>query len=206
MTDDLAEEQPQAPEVPTRALDGARTASNTTVGPYFTSSESTQCSTSNRQQHGLADTHKRLLRDFKRIRDDPPEGITATPHEADIMKWTAVIFGPPSTPWDGGIFKLDLQFTDDYPMLPPKVTFRSNIFHPNVYVNGAICMDIMKSQWSPAFDVAALLLCIQSLLGDPNPNSAANPQAAEMFSANRALYEDKVRSLVEESLDAAEDF
>ncbi|KAG6487228.1 hypothetical protein ZIOFF_055813 [Zingiber officinale] len=62
---------------------------------------------------------KRLMRDFKRLQQDPPAGISGAPHENNIMLWNAVIFGPDDTPWDGGTFKLTLQFTEDYPNKPP---------------------------------------------------------------------------------------
>ena len=111
------------------------------------------------------------------------------------MIWNGVIFGPDDTPWDGGTFKLTLEFTEDYPNKPPGadplscayvighqannhalthvvvVKFVSKIFHPNVYANGSICLDILQNQWSPIYDIAAILTSIQSLLNDPNPNS-----------------------------------
>ena len=55
-----------------------------------------------------------------------------------------------------GTFKLTLEFTEDYPNKPPKVKFVSKIFHPNVYADGAICLDILQNQWSPIYDIAAL--------------------------------------------------
>ena len=45
---------------------------------------------------------KRLMRDFKRLLHDPPEGINGAPYDINIMLWNAVIFGPDDTPWDGG--------------------------------------------------------------------------------------------------------
>ncbi|XP_052725129.1 SNF1-related protein kinase regulatory subunit gamma-1-like isoform X3 [Vigna angularis] len=74
---------------------------------------------------------KRLMRDFKRVQQDPPAGISGAPHENNIMLWNAVIFGPDDTPWDGGTFKLTLQFTEEYPNKPPVVRFVSQMFHPN---------------------------------------------------------------------------
>lgn len=74
---------------------------------------------------------KRLMRDFKRLMQDPPAGISGAPQDNNIMLWNAVIFGPDDTPWDGGTFKLTLQFTEDYPNKPPTVRFVSRMFHPN---------------------------------------------------------------------------
>ncbi|KAK6931190.1 Ubiquitin-conjugating enzyme E2, partial [Dillenia turbinata] len=182
---------------------------------------------------------KRLMRDFKRLQQDPPAGISGAPQDNNIMLWNAVIFGPDDTPWDGGTFKLTLQFSEDYPNKPPSVRFVSRMFHPNinrcytstksyllevqappldaivnlgifvvskyavasekVYADGSICLDILQNQWSPIYDVAAILTSIQSLLCDPNPNSPANSEAARMFSENKREYNRRVREIVEQS-------
>ncbi|KAL5975465.1 Ubiquitin-conjugating enzyme E2 2 [Asimina triloba] len=142
---------------------------------------------------------KRLMRDFKRLQQDPPAGISGAPQDNNIMLWTAVIFGPDDTPWDGGTFKLTLQVTEDYPNKPPTVRFVSRMFHPNIYADGSICLDILQNQWSPIYDVAAILTSIQSLLCDPNPNSPANSEAARMFSENKREYNRRIREIVEQS-------
>uniref|UniRef100_M8BBS1 Ubiquitin-conjugating enzyme E2 2 n=1 Tax=Aegilops tauschii TaxID=37682 RepID=M8BBS1_AEGTA len=98
-----------------------------------------------------------------------------------------------------GTFKLTLQFTEDYPNKPPTVRFVSRMFHPNIYADGSICLDILQNQWSPIYDVAAILTSIQSLLCDPNPNSPANSEAARMYSENKREYNRKVREVVEQS-------
>ena len=103
------------------------------------------------------------------------------------MIWNAVIFGPADTPFEDGTFKLVLTFDESYPNKPPTVKFLSKMFHPNVYANGELCLDILQNRWSPTYDVAAILTSIQSLLHDPNPNSPANAEAASM--AFRALAE-----------------
>ena len=63
---------------------------------------------------------RRLLRDFKRLQNDPPSGVTGAPMDTNIMLWQAVIFGPDDTPWEGGTFKLILEFTEDYPHKAPQ--------------------------------------------------------------------------------------
>ena len=80
-----------------------------------------------------------------------------------ILTYTA------DTPFEDGSFRLTLTFTDAYPNKPPTVRFVSRMFHPNIYVNGELCLDILQNRWSPTYDVAAILTSVQSLLNDPNP-------------------------------------
>lgn len=77
------------------------------------------------------------------------------------MIWNAVIFGPHDTPFEDGTFKLTIEFTEEYPNKPPTVRFVSKMFHPNVYADGGICLDILQNRWSPTYDVSAILTSIQ---------------------------------------------
>ncbi|KAI3427990.1 hypothetical protein D9Q98_006378 [Chlorella vulgaris] len=142
---------------------------------------------------------KRLIRDFKRLQQDPPEGVNASPQAENIMTWNAIIFGPDETIWDGGVFKLSMEFSEDYPNKAPVVKFRTQLFHPNIYADGAICLDILQNQWSPIYDVSAILTSIQSLLSDPNPNSPANSEAARLYNEDRKEYNRRVKAMVEAS-------
>mmetsp|Transcript_16801 Transcript_16801/g.27231 ORF Transcript_16801/g.27231 Transcript_16801/m.27231 type:complete len:189 (+) Transcript_16801:196-762(+) len=142
---------------------------------------------------------RRLMRDFRRLQSDPPSGISGAPMDNNIMVWQAVIFGPDETPWEGGTFNLVLEFTEEYPNKPPKVRFVTKMFHPNIYNDGGICLDILQNNWSPIYDIAAILTSIQSLLCDPNPNSPANSEAAGLFQSNKREYDRRVRQVVEQS-------
>ena len=148
---------------------------------------------------------KRLLRDLQKITENPPRGIEACPEEDDIMKWEALIYGPEKTPWEDGIFKLELLFRSDYPNKPPSVRFMSTIFHPNVYKDGKLCQDILDTQWCAIYDVSSILISIQSLLNDPNPNSPANAEAAKLYVEDRQEYYRRVNACIKENLDEISD-
>ena len=68
-----------------------------------------------------------------------------------------------------------------------------------VYADGGICLDILQNQWSPIYDVSAILTSIQSLLCDPNPNSPANSEAARLYNEDRREYNRRVQEVVEAS-------
>lgn len=115
------------------------------------------------------------------------------------MHWNAVIFGPSETPFEEGIFRLLLSFDEEYPTKPPAVKFVSRMFHPNVYPDGKLCLDILQNRWSPTYDVAAVLTSVQSLLHDPNPDSPANVAAAQLYKEDRREYARRVKETVEQS-------
>ena len=79
----------------------------------------------------------------------------------DDMSDPSVLHRPHDTPFEDGTFKLTLEFTEEYPNKPPTVKFVSKMFHPNVYADGGICLDILQNRWSPTYDVAAILTSIQ---------------------------------------------
>ncbi|OAG30457.1 ubiquitin-conjugating enzyme E2 A [Nematocida displodere] len=142
---------------------------------------------------------RKIMRDMKKLLEEPLDGILATPSKKDIKDWRAVIFGPEDTPFEDGVFELKISFTETYPQHPPEISFLTKIFHPNVYANGDLCLDILKNRWNPAYDVGQVLLCIQSLLNDPNTDSPANSEASELYQRNRPMYIDRVRETVEKS-------
>jgi len=109
------------------------------------------------------------------------------------------VFSPDDSPWEGGTFQLLVEFTEEYPNKAPKVRFVTKMYHPNIYADGSICLDILQNQWSPIYDISAILTSIQSLLNDPNPNSPANSEAARLYVENKKEYVNKVTEIVEES-------
>ena len=144
----------------------------------------------------------RLQADLRDMQQSPPGGCSASPVDDDLFRWAATIVGPPNSPFDGGLFTLSLAFPESYPTRPPRVRFTCEVFHPNVYADGQLCLDLLQQDaWSPAQNVASLLASIQSLLCDPNCASPANPEAARQYLSDRAAYDRRVRRLAERTLE-----
>ena len=92
--------------------------------------------------------------------------------ENDLRHWKAVIAGPSDSVYEGGKFQIDIKIPNDYPYKPPKMQFDTRVWHPNVSSQtGAICLDILKDEWSPALSIRTALLSIQALLCAPEPGS-----------------------------------
>ena len=128
---------------------------------------------------------KRIQKELIELENDPPSNCSAGPIDDDLFKWSATITGPDDSPYDGGIFFLNINFPADYPFKPPKIKFDTRIYHCNISSNGAICLDILKDNWSPALTISKVLLSISSLLTDPNPNDPLVPSIAELLINNK---------------------
>lgn len=136
---------------------------------------------------------KRINQELKSISNDPPTHVTAGPQNGDLFRWHACIIGPSDSPYAGGLFFLDIIFPENYPFKPPKVRFKTTIYHPNINSNGSICLDILKTHWSPALTITKVLLSISSLLTDPNPDDPLVPVIANTYKNNRDLYNKRAR-------------
>ena len=134
-------------------------------------------------------TLKRIQKEMEEIKRDPPANCSAGPIDDDLFIWQATIIGPEDSPYHGGIFILDISFSEDYPFKPPKCYFTTKIYHPNINSNGGICLDILKDNWSPALTISKVLLSICSLLDDPNPDDPLVPDIAEQYKKARAAYD-----------------
>ncbi|CAN6971154.1 unnamed protein product [Brassica rapa subsp. trilocularis] len=162
---------------------------------------------------------KRILKELKDLEKDPSTLYTAVHYESvllvsvealmfccvyfspvaeDLFHWQATITGPSDSPYSGGVFILTIHFPPDYPFKPPKVAFRTKVFHPNVNSNGIICFhichDVLKEQWSPALTISKVLFSIWSLLRDPNADDPMVPEIAHMYKTDRGKYESNARS------------
>ena len=107
-----------------------------------------------------SNAERRLLKDLQKMQKSEYDGIQACPSDDNLMKWDAIIQGTVDTEWEGGIFRLSMVFTDQYPNKPPEVKFLTEIFHPNVYASGNICLDILMANWMPSYDVSSILISV----------------------------------------------
>ena len=135
----------------------------------------------------------RITKELKLLKSDPPANCSAGPLGDDIFHWQATLMGPMDSPYQDGVFFLNIAFPADYPFKPPKVTFETQIYHPNINSSGGICLDILKDQWSPALTISKVLLSICSLLCDPNPDDPLVADIANLYKDDPEKYRKTAR-------------
>ena len=135
-------------------------------------------------------TLRRIKKELEEIQSCPPYNCSAGPcDEFNLYKWQATIMGPSNSPYQDGVFYLNIDFPSDYPFKPPKINFKTKIYHCNVNSSGGICLDILKDQWSPALTINKILLSICSLMDDPNPNDPLVPEIANLYLTDREKHD-----------------
>jgi len=148
----------------------------------------------------------RLAEERKQWRKDHPHGFYARPDtnpdgSSNLMKWNCGIPGKVGTNWESGVFNLVMEFSDDYPAKPPKCRFVPPLFHPNVYPSGTVCLSILNEEedWKPSITIKQIVIGIQELLDNPNPNSPAQADAYHLYVQNRNEYSKRIRKQAAEN-------
>ncbi|KAI9219328.1 ubiquitin conjugating enzyme Ubc14 [Blastocladiella britannica] len=142
---------------------------------------------------------KRIQREYAELLRTPAEGIHINElQESNMFKWSGHIDGPKDTPYENGRFKFELDLSTDYPFKAPKLKLTTKIYHPNVDDDGSICMGVLKSEaWKPSTKILDVLLALQNLIAEPNPDDPLSAHKAEQFRSDREAYNAEVRTYVE---------
>lgn len=137
---------------------------------------------------------KRLTNEYKRMVDNPNCPYTVELKDKDMREWIVTIPGPADSPYEGLNFKLSISIPSGWPFEPPKFKFISKVFHPNVWENGEICLDVNKPEkYSPALDMEARVDNLVILLQDANCSSPANGAAAYLWK-DKAAFKKQVHA------------
>lgn len=135
--------------------------------------------------------------------------------DSDWFRWRVCFEGPQDSLYEGGLFSALLTFPSDFPNSPPEMQFETELFHPNIYPNGKVCISILHppgtdamneqetadERWRPILGVESILLSVLSMLLDPNPSSPANMDAAVMYKNEPDVWRKKVRQLTRKSVE-----
>lgn len=141
---------------------------------------------------------KRLLSELSQLSNEDHSVFLISPKEDKITNWEGYIIGPKDTPYEGGKFHVNITFPSDYPYNPPLILFKTKIYHPNINENGAICLDILKDEWSPILTISKVMYSLSSLLSEPNPDDPLVDSIAtemkcspELFIKNAKIFTEK---------------
>ena len=108
------------------------------------------------------------------------------------MNFDIVLTPEKDTLWFGGKYKFSIKIPDDYNNEPPEVRCLTKVYHPNIDIDGAVCLNILKKDWSPIWNMSAVLAGIYFLFTDPNPNDPLNHKAAEVLRDNYDQFKQNV--------------
>ncbi|XP_034028401.1 ubiquitin-conjugating enzyme E2 T [Thalassophryne amazonica] len=144
----------------------------------------------------------RLKRELRMLSTEPPPGITCWQSEDRTDELIAQIVGAAGTPYEGGIFSLEIKVPERYPFEPPTVRFVTPIYHPNIDNSGRICHDALKlppkGAWKPSLNISTVLTSIQLLMAEPNPDDPLMADISAEFKYSKQLFMDKARKWTEE--------
>ncbi|CEP16216.1 hypothetical protein [Parasitella parasitica] len=139
--------------------------------------------------------NNRLQKEIMVLERDPPPGVNCYPKDDDLTKLEAYIKGPPETPYEQGLFKLNVQIPNNYPFEPPQIRFLTRIYHPNIDDAGRICADILKKgehgSWRPSLNLRTTLLSLSQLLANPNPDDPLDAEIAREYQIDLPTFNQK---------------
>lgn len=141
-------------------------------------------------------TMRRLKGEQRLYTKKPPEMMRFKFNPDDMTSVQGWILGPQDTVYEGGVFPIHIKIKKDYPFEAPDVRFGSEMYHPNVYSSGMICVDVLSSQWMETMNLESTATCLQLLLQEPNCDSPANGTASRAYRNDRRAYNEEVRKLV----------
>ncbi|KAL0220805.1 hypothetical protein RCL1_000659 [Eukaryota sp. TZLM3-RCL] len=154
----------------------------------------------------------RLMQEHKAWKRDHPTGFIAKPSKnadgsLNLMRWNCRIPGLPNTLYEGGLLPVVMEFSSDYPQMPPKCRFDPPLCHPNIFPSGTVCLSLLAEgkQWRPSLRVKDILLGIQSLLEGVNLEDPANERGYRLYQEDREAYNKQIIEYVRQHSTALRD-
>ncbi|MBS7250735.1 MAG: ubiquitin-conjugating enzyme E2 [Candidatus Freyarchaeota archaeon] len=105
-------------------------------------------------------------------------------HSVDgkLTHWRGIIYGSAGSPYEGGMFKVEIKITRRFPFEPPEVLWHTRIWHPNIAFGDrppfSVCIAILGREWKPQTNIVGVIEALRTLLNNPNPDNPLNSQAA----------------------------
>ena len=160
-----------------------------------------------------------LSKEYQKLENDEDIGASVgLVDDNDLFVWSVIFQGPTDTDYESGFYKAILTFPENYPSHPPEMKFVTEMWHPNIYPDGKVCISILhppgedehnqqessEERWRPILGVESIILSVISMLNDPNIESPANLDASVQYKEDRKQYRRKVRRLAIKSVENME--
>uniref|UniRef100_A0AAZ3RNM2 E2 ubiquitin-conjugating enzyme n=2 Tax=Oncorhynchus TaxID=8016 RepID=A0AAZ3RNM2_ONCTS len=139
----------------------------------------------------------RIHKDYKRLRHRELDEIRKSGmknfrniqvDETNILTWQGLIV-PDNPPYDKGAFRIEIIFPAEYPFKPPKITFKTKIYHPNIDEKGQVCLPVISAEnWKPATKTDQVIQSLIALVNDPQPEHPLRADLAEEYSKDRKKF------------------
>ncbi|KAJ1503956.1 Ubiquitin-conjugating enzyme E2 D1 [Coelomomyces lativittatus] len=141
---------------------------------------------------------RRIQKELSDLSKCPVPGISIGPSsENDLLHWQGVLVGPPQTTFEGGSFKFNMTFLEEFPFRPPQIQFQTRIYHPNIDDKGALCLALLKTEnWKPATKLSEVFYALLNLVAEPNPDDPMSTSIAEEYRNQRSTFERKAKEWV----------
>ncbi|CAH0392403.1 unnamed protein product [Bemisia tabaci] len=135
-------------------------------------------SATRRLQKELGDIRASGIKSFRDIQVD----------ETNMLSWQGLIV-PDNPPFNKGAFRIEINFPAEYPFKPPKITFKTKIYHPNVDEKGQVCLSIISPEhWKPTTKTDQVIQALIALVNDPEPEHPLRVEVADEFVKDRKKF------------------
>ena len=143
----------------------------------------------------MKSSSKRIVKELEEIKRVLPPGISAViAEETNILCWKITLV-PLEYPYDKGAFKIHVDFTAEYPFKPPKINFKTSIYHPNVDEKGQVCLPIIAPEnWKPAVKMDQVLKALLDMINMPEPEHPLRADLADEFRTDKKKFNKKAES------------
>lgn len=128
----------------------------------------------------------RVQRDVNEL--DVPSSMEVSFPDVDNLMDIRLELRPEEGYYVRGRFRFHLKVPDDYPHKPPKVKCETKVYHPNIDLDGNVCLNILRQDWKPILTLSSILYGLQLLFLEPNPDDPLNKEAAELLKRNKYQF------------------
>jgi len=130
----------------------------------------------------------RMQKDISELKlDDKGMKIDFYNGKEDLMNFKVHI-APDEGIYKGGKFIFECKVPSTYPHEPPKITCETQVYHPNIDMEGHVCLNILREDWKPVLTIQSVMYGLQFLMLEPNPDDPLNKEAAHDLANNRDKF------------------